>query len=108
MSRLDVSEPMVLRSNAGYYIGRTCSEGPYDRLSCYYREREDAANALKSFRLPPNLVITDMDEMENVTEQEDTRRELRKASLEAEKARLGHDINFPNGDNPYQFYNSLP
>lgn len=49
-----VSNPKVLRSPAGYYIGRTAkykgdnAEVPFDRLSGYYRFEEDAEQALES------------------------------------------------------------
>ncbi|KZE78208.1 hypothetical protein AV654_19730 [Paenibacillus elgii] len=48
-----VSYPKVLRSPAGYYIGRTAkyeeddAEVPFDRLSGYYRFEEDAEKALE-------------------------------------------------------------
>lgn len=43
---LQITELQVLRSAAGYYIGRMCNEGPYSRDSGYYRERKDAQMAL--------------------------------------------------------------
>jgi hypothetical protein len=43
-------EYQVLRSNAGYYVGRFCPEcGPYDRASGYFEDSEDAAAHLKDF-----------------------------------------------------------
>lgn len=49
-----ISKYQVLRSNAGYYIGRTCIsvynnveiEEPYDRLTGYFKTREQAERAL--------------------------------------------------------------
>jgi hypothetical protein len=38
----------VLNSNAGYYIGVFDDEGPYCRMSEYYRSRELAEAALES------------------------------------------------------------
>jgi hypothetical protein len=46
----EVSELQVLKSNAGYYIGRLTLEGePFSRESDYYRTRESADSALKAF-----------------------------------------------------------
>jgi hypothetical protein len=38
----------VLRSNAGYYIGTQCECGPYSRESYYYKDHNEADNALKN------------------------------------------------------------
>ena len=49
-----VSTTMVLRSNAGYYIGRLYKDKefgawlPYDRLSTYFNLHEEAEKALHS------------------------------------------------------------
>jgi hypothetical protein len=41
-----ISNLMVLESAAGFYIGRMCDEGPYDRKSGYYPTRKAAQYAL--------------------------------------------------------------
>jgi uncharacterized protein YegP (UPF0339 family) len=42
-----ISELKVLKSNAGYYIGRFhATDGPYSRESGYYATRDDAQRAL--------------------------------------------------------------
>ena len=52
---MKISEPQVLKSNAGYYIGRTCHDEeigmdlPYERLSDYFSKRADAERALPSY-----------------------------------------------------------
>ena len=38
----NISELQVLKSNAGYYVGRTENGMPYSRNSDYYRDRIDA------------------------------------------------------------------
>ena len=38
----------VLKSAAGYYIGATLEHKPYCRISDYYIDRKQAAQALKS------------------------------------------------------------
>lgn len=43
---LIISEPQVLKSNAGYYVGRLQDGMPYDRLSGYFATREEAQDAL--------------------------------------------------------------
>lgn len=49
---IEIGKLEVLKSNAGYYIGRMCvSEGvtqPYSRESSYYRTREAAQKDLIS------------------------------------------------------------
>jgi hypothetical protein len=37
-----VSKLSVLHSAAGYYIGTTCSCGPYSRESGYYKKKSEA------------------------------------------------------------------
>ena len=42
-----ISELLVLKSNAGYYIGRIHKlHGPYSRNSDYYNTRKEAQDAL--------------------------------------------------------------
>lgn len=41
-----ITELDVFKSNAGYYIGRYCDDGPYSRNSGYFNERKDAERAL--------------------------------------------------------------
>ncbi len=41
-----ITELQVLRSNAGYYVGRMCDEGPYTRESRYFNSKEQAMNHL--------------------------------------------------------------
>ena len=36
----------VMESNAGYYIGTSCDDGPYSRESGYYATQEEATKAL--------------------------------------------------------------
>ena len=41
---------MVCRSNAGYYIGYQCKVcGPYGRETGYFKEKEEADEALKNW-----------------------------------------------------------
>lgn len=47
MAITEISDLKVMMSNAGYYIGRTCTEDgiegiPYSRESEYYKTREKA------------------------------------------------------------------
>ena len=46
METTGITQLDVLRSNAGYYIGRMCDEGPYCRNSGYFNTREQAEYAL--------------------------------------------------------------
>lgn len=52
---MQISELKVMRSAAGYYIGRSCVEAglpfeqPYSRESCYYPSEEAAAADLHTF-----------------------------------------------------------
>jgi len=41
-----ITSLMVLKSAAGYYIGRVCDDGPYSRDSGYYPTRKEATLAL--------------------------------------------------------------
>ena len=47
-----ISPPHVMKSNAGYYVGRTCyDEGcnatvPYDRITKYYTDKAEAVKIL--------------------------------------------------------------
>lgn len=44
-------EVQVLRSNAGYYIGRFCDrDGPYERMSDYHPSEESAQAELDLWR----------------------------------------------------------
>jgi hypothetical protein len=43
-----ITELNVFRSNAGYYVGRYCDEGPYSRESGYYNTADQAQEALDS------------------------------------------------------------
>ena len=43
-----VSELKVMKSTAGYYIGRDCIEGPYSRESHYFPTVGLAESALKN------------------------------------------------------------
>lgn len=51
---MKISKPKVLYSNAGHYIGTTYYDDeigcdlPYERLSDYYKNRDDAQAALDS------------------------------------------------------------
>ncbi len=40
----------VMRSQAGYYIGTSCCEGPYTRETSYFRLRAQAEEALQIYR----------------------------------------------------------
>lgn len=42
----NVSELQVLKSAAGYYIGRTQDGMPYNRISTYFRKSEEAEDLL--------------------------------------------------------------
>jgi len=42
----NISELKVLRSAAGYYIGRTQDGMPYSRVSTYFRTSEEAEELL--------------------------------------------------------------
>ena len=44
----DVSELQVLKSAAGYYIGRTQEGMPYSRKSTYFKTKEEATELLLS------------------------------------------------------------
>tara|TARA_R110001592_G_scaffold85153_8_gene251525 strand:- start:8616 stop:8789 length:174 start_codon:yes stop_codon:yes gene_type:complete len=44
----DVSELQVLKSAAGYYIGRTQEGMPYSRKSVYFKTKEEAKELLNS------------------------------------------------------------
>ena len=44
------TDPMVLRSAAGWYIGTWCQCGPYSRESGYHRTNLEAVQALESGR----------------------------------------------------------
>ena len=52
---IEVSEYKILRSNAGYYIGRTYYDEeigfdlPYDRVGPYHKTREEAEKVLPLF-----------------------------------------------------------
>ena len=41
----------VLRSNVGHYIGTQCECGPYSRESHYYKDRNEAVEALKNWNV---------------------------------------------------------
>ena len=41
-----ITELQVCESNAGYYVGRMCDDGPYSRESAYYNTRRQAKLAL--------------------------------------------------------------
>lgn len=42
----NISELQVLKSAAGYYIGRTQDGMPYDRISTYFRTAKEAEELL--------------------------------------------------------------
>jgi hypothetical protein len=42
-----ISDLKVCKSAAGFYIGRTCDEGPYSRDSEYYRTEKECTNDLR-------------------------------------------------------------
>jgi hypothetical protein len=44
---MNISPLKVLRSSAGYYIGRTQNGMPYDRQSRYHSTRQGAEHTLK-------------------------------------------------------------
>ena len=51
-----VSEPIVMASAAGWYVGKVCKDPdcggmvvPYDRYTGYYASSEEACEALDSF-----------------------------------------------------------
>ncbi len=53
---LEITEYQVMRSNAGFYIGRAaittyshCDYVPFDRLSGYYASQEDAEQSAEIF-----------------------------------------------------------
>lgn len=53
-----ISEPKVMRSAAGYYVGRSCTDDecpgleiPYDRLSGYFPTHEMTAAFMKEYSL---------------------------------------------------------
>ena len=46
----DVSELQVLKSAAGYYIGRTQEGMPYSRKSTYFKTKEEATELLNSYK----------------------------------------------------------
>ena len=46
MGTKGITELMVCRSNAGFYVGRYCDDGPYSRESGYYNTRPQAEYAL--------------------------------------------------------------
>ena len=43
-----ITEEQVCKSAAGYYVGRMCDEGPYERVSPYYPTWDVANDALKN------------------------------------------------------------
>ena len=50
---MTISEYQVLKSAAGYYVGRLCHEGdelwmPYDRASGYFETEAEAAELLEN------------------------------------------------------------
>lgn len=49
---LRISDYEVMRSAAGYYVGRWCMEDdiyePYDRVSGYFRDKEEALKELQN------------------------------------------------------------
>jgi len=49
-NELVVGPVEVLESAAGYYIGRYSNQGPYDRLSDYYKTQGEAEKALPWFK----------------------------------------------------------
>jgi hypothetical protein len=69
---MNISERMVLESNAGFYIGRTQDGCPYDRQSIYYYSKWEA-----------NLLIGNVDQKEATLEieQELPRAKKLKSSL---------------------------
>ncbi|WP_274857044.1 hypothetical protein [Bacillus methanolicus] len=52
--RKTINEPKVMKSAAGYYIGREIIKDdipmPYDRLSDYFSSVSEAEEALKQFK----------------------------------------------------------
>ncbi len=44
---MKISSVKVLRSAAGYYIGRTENGMPYDRQSRYHKTKQEAEHTLK-------------------------------------------------------------
>lgn len=54
--KLRISDPLVMKSAAGYYVGLQYLEEefqawlPYDRLTDYYATKEEAEIALKTFK----------------------------------------------------------
>ena len=56
---ISISDYQVMKSAAGYYIGRTCVErteegweypAPYDRVSGYYATEEEAKKDLPKYK----------------------------------------------------------
>ena len=49
---MNISKPMVLESNAGFYIGRTQDGMPYDRTSNYYYSKWEPNTILGEVNIP--------------------------------------------------------
>ena len=51
MKTLTISEYQILKSNAGYYVGRTQGGEPFDRISDYgtHAEMEEMMNEMKQY-----------------------------------------------------------
>ena len=56
-----ISPPHVMRSNAGYYIGRMCYDKncnatvPYDRITKYYTNKAEAVKVLGKVKMKESL-----------------------------------------------------
>lgn len=45
---MNISELTIMKSAAGYYIGRWCDDGPYSRESGYFNDRTSAEEHLSN------------------------------------------------------------
>lgn len=53
---MTISKPMVLESNAGFYIGRTQNNCPYDRQSNYYYSKWEPNTILGEVNIPEAML----------------------------------------------------
>lgn len=52
----NISELQVLKSAAGYYIGRTQLGEPYSRKLTYFKTKEEAEELLKKYENTPDII----------------------------------------------------
>jgi hypothetical protein len=60
----------VMRSGAGYYLGRQCKCGPFSRESKYFKSAEEAQEYLDSLGEPAAIEITQKPEQQESTEED--------------------------------------